>query len=244
MKVAVIGGGPAGIATLKFLATAHTFFPIPPVEARLFEAADEIGGTFVQRIYEDAEVCLPSPPNFLTRISLTTNVAAQMVSSKYLTAFSDFRLPRDAPDFVTPHVYVHYLRAYLTHFNLWPHVRTGVRVTRVVRRPPGRGHTVEITHTRTGVVEVWDCDAVAICTGIHDLPRIPKIPGLERVATVLHSSEVKTRAQFGADTHVVVLGAGETGMDMAHLAVTAPTASVTLCHREGFFCAPKVCFHS
>lgn len=60
MKVAVIGGGPSGIATLKFLATAHTFFPIPPIEVRLFEAADRIGGTFVQRVYEDAEVC-PSP---------------------------------------------------------------------------------------------------------------------------------------------------------------------------------------
>jgi dimethylaniline monooxygenase (N-oxide forming) len=29
-------------------------------------------------------------------------------------------------------------------------------------------------------------------------------------------------------------------MDMAHLAVTSPTKSVTVCHREGFFCGPKV----
>lgn len=57
MKVAVIGGGPAGLATLKFLATAHEFFPIEPIEARLFEAEASIGGTFVHRVYEDAEVC-------------------------------------------------------------------------------------------------------------------------------------------------------------------------------------------
>lgn len=164
------------------------------------------------------------------------------MSSKYLTAFSDFRLPRDAPDFVTPAVYVQYLRDYLKHFSLWPHVRCSTRVTRIVRRQPS-GHTVTTTTTSVdNVVQTttWDCDAVAICTGIHVLPSIPDIPGMERVPTVLHSSQLKTRSQFGADAHVVVLGAGETGMDMAHLAVTAPTASVTLCHRGGFFCAPKV----
>jgi dimethylaniline monooxygenase (N-oxide forming) len=56
MKVAVIGGGPAGLVTLKFLVTAHEFFPIEPIEVRLFESEDEIGGTFVHRVYEDAEV--------------------------------------------------------------------------------------------------------------------------------------------------------------------------------------------
>lgn len=56
MKVSVIGGGPGGLATLKFLSTAH-HFPIAPIDARLFEAEDQIGGTFVHRVYEDAEVC-------------------------------------------------------------------------------------------------------------------------------------------------------------------------------------------
>lgn len=58
MKVAVIGGGPAGLATLKFLSSAHLYFDIPPIEARLFEAEADIGGTFVHRVYEDAEVSL------------------------------------------------------------------------------------------------------------------------------------------------------------------------------------------
>lgn len=61
MKVAVIGGGPGGLATLKFLSTAHQFFNIAPIEARLFEAEDQIGGTFVLRVYEDAEVRNPCP---------------------------------------------------------------------------------------------------------------------------------------------------------------------------------------
>lgn len=105
-------------------------------------------------------------------------------------------------------------------------------------RVSGRGHVVTI-HSPEGVSE-WECDAVAVCSGLNVSPRIPKFKGIERVPKVFHSSQMKTRRQFGEKTNVVVLGAGETGMDIAHLAITAPTKSVTLCHRDGFFCAPKV----
>ncbi len=61
MRVAVIGAGPSGLVTLKYLATAHEFFPgMKPVDVRLFEAEDQIGGTFRYRTYEDGEVC-PGP---------------------------------------------------------------------------------------------------------------------------------------------------------------------------------------
>jgi len=56
MKVAVIGAGPSGLVTLKYLLTAHQFLDIEPIEARIFESEDAIGGTFYARTYEDAEV--------------------------------------------------------------------------------------------------------------------------------------------------------------------------------------------
>lgn len=217
MKVAVVGGGPGGLATLKFLRTAHAFFPIEPIEVRLFEAEDRIGGTFVYRVYEDAE----------------------LVSSKYLTAFSDFRLPQDAPDFVTPQAYVAYLTAYVEAFRLADSIECRTRVTRIERGPLGVGHVVTIVKGDRGEM-AWNCDAVAVCSGLHVHPWIPHIEGIERVPMVLHSSRLKRREQFGHGTNVVVCGAGETAMDVAHLAVTSPTASVTICHRDGWFCAPKI----
>lgn len=60
MKVAVIGGGPSGIVTLKYLLNAHLSLHTRPIEARLFESEDSVGGTFYARTYEDAEVCLTS----------------------------------------------------------------------------------------------------------------------------------------------------------------------------------------
>lgn len=56
MRVAVVGGGPSGLVTLKYLKTAHLYFDIDPIDATLYEAESTIGGTFVYRVYDDAEV--------------------------------------------------------------------------------------------------------------------------------------------------------------------------------------------
>lgn len=161
-----------------------------------------------------------------------------MVSSKYLTTFSDFRLPLDVPDFPTPQRYVQYLNDYVDTFNLRSNIELQSRVTRITRGSTS-GHVLEITKA-DNQISTWTCDALAICSGVHLHPQIPSIPGIDRVPLAPHSSKMKTRSQFGIDTNVVVLGCGETGMDMAHLAVTSPTKTVTLCHRDGFFCSPKV----
>jgi dimethylaniline monooxygenase (N-oxide forming) len=71
-------------------------------------------------------------------------------------------------------------------------------------------------------------------------PNIPHIEGIRNVPTVLHSSEFKSRAQFGIDKTVMVVGCGETGADIAYLAGTSPTRRVLLCHNDGVHFAPKV----
>jgi cation diffusion facilitator CzcD-associated flavoprotein CzcO len=58
-RIAVIGGGPGGLVTLKYLTQAHMFLPVEQVQVRLFEADDAIGGTFYKRTYEDGEVGTP-----------------------------------------------------------------------------------------------------------------------------------------------------------------------------------------
>ena len=62
MKVAIIGSGPSGLVTLKYLATAHHCFPIEPIELICVEQEHELGGTFKYRVYEDAEVSFPIIP--------------------------------------------------------------------------------------------------------------------------------------------------------------------------------------
>ncbi|KIE00631.1 dimethylaniline monooxygenase, partial [Metarhizium majus ARSEF 297] len=214
MKVAVIGGGPSGLVTLKYLAQAHEFLGCEAVEARLFEYQPRVGGTFSARVYEDAE----------------------LVSSKQLTTFSDFRRP-DGPDFLSATDYVDYLEGYCTHFDLWPRIHLDTRVLAVKRRC--KGHTV-VYETKSGHCLEWDCDAIAVCSGLHVEPNVPDIKGLRNVPRVIHSSEFKARKQFSSSRTVMVVGSGETGADIAYLAVTTPSVErVILCHRDGFHFAPK-----
>ena len=56
MRVAIIGAGPSGLVTLKYLVTAQNFFSIEPIEVVVFDSEAAIGGTFQHRSYEDAEV--------------------------------------------------------------------------------------------------------------------------------------------------------------------------------------------
>jgi dimethylaniline monooxygenase (N-oxide forming) len=55
MRVAVVGAGPSGIVTLKYLLEAQDVFGTEPIDVRLFESDSKIGGTFLARTYEDAE---------------------------------------------------------------------------------------------------------------------------------------------------------------------------------------------
>lgn len=68
LRVAVIGAGPSGLTTLKHLVTASDFFDNVQIEAKLFEAEAQIGGTFRFRAYEDAEASSASIPLTVCRI--------------------------------------------------------------------------------------------------------------------------------------------------------------------------------
>lgn len=58
MRVAVIGAGPSGLVTLKYLLSACDSLGSDPVEPILFESESSVGGTFAHRTFEDGEVCL------------------------------------------------------------------------------------------------------------------------------------------------------------------------------------------
>lgn len=108
-------GGPAGLTALKTMSENG-------LRCILFEAESDIGGTFRYRGYEHAT----------------------LVSSKQLTAFSDFRFPPDQGDHVTLPEYVEYLRKYCDEFRLWDGIHLETRVVSVQRGTGGKGHLVEV----------------------------------------------------------------------------------------------------
>jgi dimethylaniline monooxygenase (N-oxide forming) len=179
---------------------------------------NDIGGTFNYRSYENAE----------------------LVSSKQLTAFSDHRFPLDSPDHVTLPQYVNYLKSYIDKFDLSSHIKLNSRVINIFPNSVSDKwkYTLRYT-TASGEQEIFQCSHVAICSGLHVEPNIPTIPGIENVTgEVFHSSKYKFRSQLsGRD--VLILGCGETAMDISYEAIKADAKSVTMCFRTGFLSFPK-----
>ncbi|BGP37774.1 hypothetical protein JCM10449v2_001696 [Rhodotorula kratochvilovae] len=211
----IIGGGPAGLTALKTM-SENGF------KSLLFEAEPKIGGTFKYRAYENAE----------------------LVSSKQLTAFSDFRFPPEQGDHVSLPEFCAYLARYCDHFELWRDIRLESRVVSVRRAEGGEGHLVEVQKKGEEGTTTYRCKYLTICTGLHVVAQVPHLPGVEHVAnnphkTVLHSSQYKERAQLKGK-RVLVLGTGETGMDLAYESVKAGAEEVVLCSRGGFLSFPKV----
>ena len=229
MKVIVIGAGPSGLVTLKTLLEEG-------FDAECLEANEFIGGTFRTKAYE----------------------GGHLVSSKYITSFSDFRAAKDDAEHLTMDAYVEYLEQYCRHFCLKPRISFGTRVERVerVERGPdgpdgpegpdapnirnGAAHRYEVL-TSDGTLR--RCDAVAVCSGVHNVANIPRVFRERRddfAGEVLHSSEYKSAKQL-AGKRVVVVGSQETGMDIAHFAVTQPDGdfrSVDMVYRRGFLSIP------
>ncbi|KAF2493291.1 dimethylaniline monooxygenase [Lophium mytilinum] len=218
LRVAVVGAGPGGLVTLKTLLEAST--PERPIEARLFEAEENIGGTFQYRSYENAE----------------------LVSSKQLTAFSDFRFPLDQPDHISLPQYVDYLKSYVDRFDLAPFIKLRcpvVNISPLESSSQKWKHRVKYIDNPSGEERNYDCSHVAICTGLHVQANIPSIKGIENIhGEVLHSSNYKTRSQL-TGRKILILGCGETAMDIAYEAMKADAVSVTMCYRTGFLSFPK-----
>lgn len=170
------------------------------------------------------------------------------MSSKQLTCWSDFRYPLSAPDHPTLPNFVEYLNSYADEFKLREHIYLSTKVVKLekegdlkhphvatVRRSNAHGEELSIQIAATRVV---------IATGLHVTPAIPSIIGLNAPPLAnppidwMHSSEYKSRDQL-KDKRVLVLGAGETGMDVAYESVHV-AKKTWLGVRTGFLSFPKV----
>ena len=124
---------------------------------------------------------------------------------------------------------------------------TPQRQTRSAAAAAQRRNSSEWTTTSENADFKPDADGVSWVNWVSSQNNPTSFP--PRGFRVLHSSEFKNREgtgnEFlradGSPSTVVVLGAGETGHDIASLAVTNPgVGRVLMCHRGGFFVAPKI----
>lgn len=223
-SVAVVGAGCAGLVTVKeLLQEGH--------EVICFERSGGLGGVFNFRPDPDA-VCVWG--------------TCRLTSSVLVTSFSDYFPDADSPE-PFPHrqlrhnEYLDYLTRYAEHFGVLPWIRFGCEVIDV--SPDGDGDAVgwRVTvrdQTESGAQE-HHVDAVAVCSGLHRVPHVPKLPGLERFeGQVLHSAYYKSPASLRGRS-AVFIGAGESGGDI----VAEASQSLDRCYlslRRSVFVIPRL----
>lgn len=213
-RVAVIGAGPSGLVAVKeLLEEGHA--------PTCFEKADGLGGVF--RFGENDGVVWES---------------CRLTSSGLLTAFSDFPVPSDRAGHMAVGEYVDYLAKYCEAFDVSRHLRFGTRIESVTRSPRG-DWTVRTLDARGTREEHYD--AVAVCSGLHQHPHLPHLPGQETfTGALLHGAQYRRPAQV-AGKRVLIVGAGESGADVV-AEVSAHAAETVLSLRRGVAVLPRSMF--
>ncbi len=210
---AVIGAGPHGLAATKALGQLG-------IEVEGFERSDDVGGNWnfhgeTSRVYQ----------------------STHLISTKPFTQFPDFPMPDAYPDYPS-HWQVHaYLRSYADHFGLRERIHFRSEVTAVESEPSG-GWQVTWQNRANGEHTQQRFAGVVIANGHNWVPKMPQYPGLESFTGELrHSADYKS-ADMLRGRRVLVIGAGNTGCDIA-VEAAQHAGSVLHSTRRGYYYNPK-----
>ena len=213
---AVVGAGPHGLSALKNLLELG-------LDADGFERDTDLGGNWNfhaenSRVYE----------------------STHLISTKPFTQFPDFPMPDAYPDYPS-HWQVHrYFRSYAEHFGLLDHLSFNSEVVSVTPAP-GERWDVTVRDRESGVETTRQYAGVVIANGHNWWPKIPQYPGQDTfTGEIKHSADYKS-ADVVRGKRVLVVGAGNTGCDVA--VESAQNAKETFhSTRRGYYYNPKYAF--
>jgi cation diffusion facilitator CzcD-associated flavoprotein CzcO len=203
LDVCVIGAGASGLVAMKeLLDEGHV--------VSCYEKADRQGGLFNYR---------PTDGGVYDSTLLT-------ISNNFM-AFSSFP-PRDyeTPRYWRHTEYFEYLRQFAEKFHLLGRINFNSEVVAVRR---ANKKVLVVIQTSPGKIIERSFDAIAICVGAHQLPRIPEFPGRDNFkGSFEHTYNYKNSEPY-CGKNVLCIGAGETASDVVHeIAAVANRCTLSL----------------
>lgn len=159
---------------------------------------------------------------------------AHFISSKSLSGLDGFPFPGSYPDYPDHEQVLAYLRDFADAFDLRRHVRFRAEVVRI--EPQNGGWSATLRDLGDGGTEERIYAGVVMGSGNFWTPNLPDYPG-ERTGETLHSRDYRSLDQLRGK-RVLVVGAGNTGCDIAGDASTVADAAV-LSMRRGYRVLPK-----
>jgi len=212
---AIIGAGSSGIAVAKAFAERGIPFDC-------YEASDRVGGNWVFGNANGMSAAYRS---------LHINTSRERME------FSDFPMPKSYPDFPHHSHIAEYFENYVDRFGLRDRILFNTPVQRAQRLSDGRWSLT------AGEGEAREYDALVVANGHHWDPRWPEpaFPGSEDFDGVQMHAHAYVDNEFLKDKDVVVLGMGNSAMDIA-VESSYVAANTYLAARRGAYVVPKYLF--
>ena len=189
--IGVIGCGASGIIVIKELLEQGN-------NVICFEKSDSIGG-----IYTNI-----SPNTLLTTSSL-------------LTAFSDYSDGNERnPKFWSAQEYIYYLEEFVKTFHLQSNIHFNSEVKSIKYDTDKKKWLINVNFEKLQLPKdnLYEVDAIAICSGINSIPNIPILKNQTTfTGKIIHSSECKEmNMNIFTNKRVFIIGSGETTADLCH----------------------------
>lgn len=212
MKVAVIGAGVSGLASLKCLKEES-------VQAIAYESKSTIGGLW----HFDPHIEGPAYPTL------------SMNTSRQVSNFSDFPYTESDNYYPTREEVFDYLLSYAKKNTLEDSVELNVQVKSIRFTESNRW---ELTaHSQNGRIHER-FDKVVVCTGRHLYPSVPIYPQDKPFrGDIIHSIKYTENAPF-KDRRVLLVGSGASAADLAHQ-ISKIARQVFVSVKEGRWIIPR-----
>ncbi len=213
-KFLIIGTGPCGISALRSF-TKHNI-PVDCVELHA-----SVGGQW--------DIKNPNSSMY---------ESAHIISSRTVQEYKEFPFPEGTADYPHHSVIGKYLNDYVDKFKLRSHIQFNTKVIDTNRLGE---NSWEVTMEASGEVVTKKYKGVIIANGVFSLPNRPKLKGEETfTGEIMHSSDYKEASIFN-DKRVLIIGAGNSGCDIAVDAIHR-AKYVDMSVRRGYYFVPKYLF--
>lgn len=197
-KVCIIGAGVSGLAAVKN-SLDEGLHPV------CFEKDDEVGGLWNYHPHpKDGD------PSIYNSCSINT--------SKEMTCYSDFPIPKDFPNFMAHKHFKTYLQLYADHFKVRNYIRFRHLIERVEKsedfEDTGKW-VVTYKNLQNGKSRKELFEFVMVCNGHLHEPSKPTFKGLEKFkGSVLHTHDYKDFRGFEGK-RILIIGIGNSAADVA-----------------------------
>lgn len=213
-RVCIVGAGPAGLVAARA-------FKLEGAPYDQFERHGDVGG-----IWD-----IDNPGSSMYE-------SAHFISSKYTSGFFGWPMPAAYPDYPDHRQILAYVRSFADAYGLRDAIRLGCGVARAEPIGAGAAGGWDVT-LETG--ETRRYQSLVCANGVTWHPNRPTYPGLDRFAgDVRHTVEHRS-AESLKGRRVLVIGAGNSGVDIACDAARAADAAF-LSVRRGYRFVPKHIF--